>query len=154
MKIAFLLPRNLDVDSKEEMKLIYEFYKKLLCTSCDQAIGEYHIWRQIWKDAKIPKSQMPKDAIEALVKCDKDALPTIHRLLQILACRPVSTVSAERSSSNLRRLKTWLRSTMKEDRHSELALLSLNRQTMCPNETPEVLNRFAHTKNRRLNLLL
>nr|CAI5836685.1 unnamed protein product [Callosobruchus analis] len=40
---------------------------------------------------------------------------------------PVSTSANERSFSTLRRLKTYLRSTMKEDRPNGLASLNIHR---------------------------
>ena len=72
----------------------------------------------------------------------------------MIAIQPVTTASAERSFSNLRRLKTWLRTTMGEDRLSGLALMSLNRDKLSFDDVPEILNRFAPKKNRRLNFLL
>ena len=46
--------------------------------------------------------------------------PTIAMLLQLLATWPVTTCSCERSISALRRLKTYLRSTMQQERFVEL----------------------------------
>lgn len=53
--------------------------------------------------------------------------PTIYSLLQIFATLPVSAVSAERTYSTLRRLKTWLRARMSEQRLIGLCLLHAHR---------------------------
>jgi hypothetical protein len=53
--------------------------------------------------------------------------PTILRCYQIALTRGVSTVTAERSFSSLRRIKTYLRSTMSQDRLSNLALFHIER---------------------------
>jgi len=45
-------------------------------------------------------------------------------LLKVLTTLPVTTASAERTFSMLSRLKTWLKSTMAEDRLTGLALLA------------------------------
>ena len=71
---------------------------------------------------------MPLNAIGDLNECDKNVLPLIHLLLKIFAIQPVSTASAERSFSCLRRLKDWMRSTMSEQRVSGLTLMALNRK--------------------------
>ena len=49
---------------------------------------------------------------EALELCDASFYPLVHKLLTILMTLPVSTASAERSFSVVRRLKTWLRTNM------------------------------------------
>ena len=53
--------------------------------------------------------------------------PTICRVYQIALTLGVSSATAERSFSSLRRIKTYLRSTMTEDRLSNLALLHIER---------------------------
>ena len=42
--------------------------------------------------------------------------PTVEQLVRLMLVCPVSSCTAERSFSALRRLKTWLRSTMTEQR--------------------------------------
>jgi len=49
-----------------------------------------------------------------------DQVETLVRLLMVL---PISLAEAERSSSGLRRLKTWLRSTMTQTRLNGIAVL-------------------------------
>ncbi len=53
--------------------------------------------------------------------------PTILRCYHIAMTLGVSTATAERSFSSLRRIKTYLRSTMTDDRLSSLALLHIER---------------------------
>ena len=70
------------------------------------------IWKKRWAD----KVDCPDTAIDALAVCDTDLFPNIGRLLQITATLPVTSASAERSFSVLKRLKTYLRTTMGEVR--------------------------------------
>ena len=72
----------------------------------EQAVqGEFNIWKKRWAD----KVDCPDTAIDALAVCDNDFLPNIARhLLQIIATLPVTSASAERSFSVLKRLKTQL----------------------------------------------
>ena len=48
-------------------------------------------------------------------------------MMHILAVIPATSCSAERSFSALRRLKTYLRSTMGQQRVSNIALISIER---------------------------
>lgn len=57
--------------------------------------------------------------------------PTLHTLYEIFVCLPVS-IAVERSFSTLRRTKSRLRSTMKEDRLNGLAMLNTHLDIDCP----------------------
>ncbi|GBM34208.1 hypothetical protein AVEN_60556-1 [Araneus ventricosus] len=48
-----------------------------------------------------------------------------YKLLKIIVTIPMTTAEAERCFSTLKRIKTFLRSTMSEDRLSALAMLSI-----------------------------
>ena len=77
----------------------------------------------------------PYNALDAL--CGLPNLsqfhPNIVKLLKILATLPVNMASEERSFSRLRKLKTYLRSTMGQSRLSGLAMMQINK-TDIPNE--------------------
>ncbi len=51
-------------------------------------------------------------------------------LLVLLAVNPASSATAERSFSSLRRLKTWLRSTMSQQRLNSCAVCNTHRSTL------------------------
>ena len=55
-------------------------------------------------------------------------LPEFAKALKILAVIPATSCSAERSFSSLRRLKTYLRNSMGQERLSSLALLHIERE--------------------------
>lgn len=77
------------------------------------------------------------------------------KLLKVLVTIPMTTSEAERCFSTLKRVKTFLRSTMGEDRLTALAMLSIEKQVisdMCDfNE--RVIDRFAQRKERRMDFL-
>ena len=56
-----------------------------------------------------------------------EVLPVFYKTSSILATIPATSCSAERSFSGLRRMKTYLRSTMGQDRLSSIALLAMER---------------------------
>lgn len=82
----------------------------------------------------------------------KEFCPNLFKLLQTALVLPVSSVSCERSFSAMRRIKTWLRSTMGQERFSNLALLNIESEMVKNKVSAEkVLNRFAE-KHRKLKL--
>src|SRR5690606_3287598 len=85
-------------------------------------------------------------------KCDQEVFPVVHRMLRILLALPVSVATAERSFSALRRLKTWLRNRMVEERLVGLALLHVHRDILI--DVEELIDQFAFKKSRRLEFVL
>ena len=57
-------------------------------------------------------------------------MPELLKVLKIFATMPSTSAQAERSFSALRRLKTYLRSTMGQQRLSSLALMSMEREVV------------------------
>lgn len=76
------------------------------------------------------------------------------KLLTILCTLPMTTVESERCFSTLKRIKTFLRNTMGQERLSALAMLSIEKQFVnsIHNFNERVIDHFANTKGRRLHL--
>lgn len=82
----------------------------------------------------------------------KEFCPNLHRLHQVALVLPVSSASCERSFSAMRRIKTWLRTTMLQNRFSHMSLLHIENEMVKNTITSEaVLNRFSE-KHRKLKL--
>ena len=79
------------------------------------AICELQIWKQKLKGMVINDHEMlPSNALDAIRHCDPIIFPNIFILLKILCTLPVSTTTPERSFRSLKRVKTYLRNSMKE----------------------------------------
>ncbi|GBL84376.1 hypothetical protein AVEN_117150-1 [Araneus ventricosus] len=74
-----------------------------------------------------------------------------YKLLLIIVTIPMTTAEAERCFSTLKRVKTFLRSTMSEDRLSALAMLSIEKRMIndIPKFNENVIDLFASKKDRR-----
>ena len=70
---------------------------------------------------------MPTSLCETLDAVNPVLCPSIDTILCIRLTMPVTSATAERSFSVLRRLKTYVRSTMNNDRLSSLALMHIHR---------------------------
>jgi hypothetical protein len=92
-----------------------------------------------------------------LLNCATDALFIIccnfqiGKLLQIYLVAPVSSASAERSFSTLRRTKTWLRSTQGQDRLTALASMQIEHEILEGLDMQQIIAQFSTRAERRLN---
>ena len=80
-------------------------------------------------------------------------LPQYCRLCSLALTIPLTVASAERSFSKLKIIKNRLRSTMDNDRLSNLTIMSLEKQIMDKLNVNDVIDKFARRKNRRINLI-
>ena len=89
-----------------------------------------------------------------LLENAKSFYPSVFQAIKIGLTLPITTCTVERSFSTLRRVKTWTRSTMCEQRLSGLCMMSLHKKRTVDNEDfiTEVISKFAE-KPRRLQLL-
>ncbi|XP_025202388.1 zinc finger MYM-type protein 1-like [Melanaphis sacchari] len=101
--------------------------------------AQIKIWLAKWKN--VSDRDRPTTSLTTLSAMSYDFFPNIHSLLTILATLPVTTATAERSFSTLRRLKTYLRNNMGETRLTGLALLNIYRNVDLNVE--EIIDRFA-----------
>ena len=75
--------------------------------------------------------------------------PNLSTLYQLFLTLPISSAVAERSFSRLKLIKTYVCSTMGEDRLSGLALISIERQLASGVDYNRVINYFARMKQKR-----
>lgn len=88
----------------------------------ENLMAEYSTWQQVWKEKEFSGD------ITRLLNEECDFFPNIKTCLKLFVIMPPTTCSIERSFSTLRRIKTWLRSTISENRLSGLALISIHRK--------------------------
>ena len=74
----------------------------------------------------------------------------VQTLLPILLVNPASFCSAERSFGSLRRLKTWLRSTMTQKRVNSVALCHIHQEIMDTIDTGKIAQEFISRSKQRV----
>ena len=107
---------------------------------------EAELWYNLWMNKNIAKDVLKEMEIAALVKETQTFYPATKSALLISLAQPCTTCTIERSFSTLRRVKTWLRSTMSESRLSGLCMLSVHKQMVLEKRKKieeEVLRRFS-----------
>ena len=104
--------------------------------------------KQMWKSSS--ENKIPKNLAEAYKFAD--SLPNIRVLLQLICTFPVTTSTAEQTFSASRRLKTYLRSTMTEERLNGLALLHVHQDISNVMKAQDVLDIFIQNHKRKMSL--
>ncbi|XP_044588849.1 zinc finger MYM-type protein 1-like [Cotesia glomerata] len=79
----------------------------------------------------------------------RDVYPNVDIALRIFLSIPATNCSGERSFSTLKRVKTYLRASMGQDRLNSLALLSIEAQLVQKIEYDDIIDIFARTKARK-----
>jgi hypothetical protein len=76
-------------------------------------------------------------------------------LLKVIITTPMTTAEAERCFSTLKRIKTFLRNTMTQERLNALALLSMEKRlvTEMTDFNQRVIEKFAGQKERRAKFM-
>ena len=108
-------------------------------------------WRQFWQRSLVGRSMTSIGDVIREIYPLKAAFPNLLKLLQITLTIAVSTAECERSFSAMKRIKTYIRSTMTNERLSDLAVLSIEKELSKTLNLEEVVNIFA-SSNHRISL--
>ncbi|PRQ18417.1 putative HAT dimerization domain-containing protein [Rosa chinensis] len=78
-----------------------------------------------------------------------DMFPSVMVAYMILLTIPVTVASAERSFSKLKLLKSYLRTTMTQDRLNGLAILTIERNMLANVDYKKIIDDFASRNAKR-----
>ncbi|KAL4142958.1 hypothetical protein QTP88_005346 [Uroleucon formosanum] len=95
----------------------------------------------------------PDELLDFIIKSDlhQDIYPQVTKLCQLVLTIPSTTASSERSMSTLKRIKTFLRNTMTNERLSSLSSLAIEKNLLSgmakdPTFVDNVIDEFADKK--------
>lgn len=77
------------------------------------------------------------------------SFPEMYKLLTLFITLPVTVASAERSFSKLKLIKTYIRSTMSQERLDDLAILSIENKEAKKIDKTKLIIDFANVNARR-----
>ena len=152
---AAVQPKSLLSASQEELLVsvpkLTSFYDEL---SEDELLKEIPRFRRHLKAADIDLHKAMDwslfDVLQFIAEWDfLESLPILSLSLQLFLTICVSVASCERSFSKLKLIKNYLRSIMGQSRLSDLALLSIESETVKDIDFDEVIDRFAALKTRK-----
>ena len=109
---------------------------------------ELHTWEMKWKNAV---GEVPNSAAKALKAIDKTFFPNLHTLFRIFCTLPVTSCECERTISGLRKLKSYMRTTMNQERMNGLLMLHMHYSKELDKQ--EIINEYARRNPRRMELV-
>lgn len=121
-----------------DIKKLEQFYQ------IDNLEAEARLWYDVWTNKECSEKTKLHDLLP-----ETTFYPAVRRMIIYYQTIPPTTCTVERSFSTLRRVKTWLRSTIGEDRLSNLCLLSVHRNRVnvkSPSFQEKVIDIFGKKK--------
>ena len=102
---------------------------------------------------RLPKSMTPQQVLSYMQQKKLDqSYPNLFVALIILLTLPLSVASGARSFSKLKLIKSYLRSTMIQDRHVGLVTLPIESELATSPNIKELASNFAKCKARKVPL--
>ncbi|XP_053158016.1 uncharacterized protein LOC128347425 isoform X2 [Hemicordylus capensis] len=99
------------------------------------------------------KISRPEELLEFIVQYgDESIFPNLRIAMQIMLTIAVSITSCERPFSKLKRILSYLKPTMGQDRLCDLALLSVEREETEKTDFDHIIDQFASVKGRKVQL--
>ncbi|XP_077970543.1 uncharacterized protein LOC144425105 [Styela clava] len=107
----------------------------------DNLQNEVRLWRTSLS------SDVNDECLEGLLLSARD-YPSVYTAIQIVMTLPATIVEAERSFSCMKRVKTWLRSSMTSNRLSDLCVLHCHREMVTEKKINRVVSSIVSGKRR------
>ena len=110
--------------------------------------------RDLFMELEVLREVLPEEVkkpIEVLnyLKAKEECFPNSWIAYRILLTIPVTVASGERSFSKLKLIKSYLRSTMSQERMNGLAMLSIEKALVDDIDYTSLINTFASKNDRR-----
>jgi len=86
--------------------------------------------------------------LRSFSSAEREVFSEVMTLLKLILVNPATNAISERSFSAMRRLKTYLRSTMGQKRLNAVMLLHVHKETTDELSVIELVNTFANTEHR------
>ncbi|XP_072387393.1 zinc finger MYM-type protein 1-like [Diabrotica undecimpunctata] len=152
MKFSFLWKYN-EMDESTISESCVRFAEEYNSDVSRDLVDEMIYLKTVSKSNISDTSLIPAKLLNKLVSLNVTNLfPNVCIAVRIFCCLPVSVSQAERSFSVLSRIKNCLRSTMGQQRLSDLGLLSIESKLAKTLDFDHVIQNFADMKARKVML--
>ena len=109
---------------------------------------EIAVLKAMLKDSEINCFRDVFKSVKEKRESEKNLILNTIKLMELLLLNPATSCTPERSFSTARRLKTWLRSTMKNKRFNVLAILQIHKDLTDDIDLVGVGNEFVSYSSR------
>ncbi|KAL4149384.1 hypothetical protein QTP88_003345 [Uroleucon formosanum] len=157
LNFSFLSGRNLSTMGIDDIKKWSD--DLALLYSVDLNGGELYTEVQSFKfqDSRLIESFKTATCYDFLKcihqHCLQDVYPNLEVALRIFLTMPVTTATCERSFSKLKLIKNYLRSTMGQERLSNIAILSIEQEIASKIDYTSIIEEFASKKARKVKFV-
>ena len=138
----------LSTELTDDAKIVLFKYSEVNVTHLESELPMFH------RNAKVNLTSLSQVVAlaRALKKEVRDLFPSVIALIRLLLLCPASSAEAERSFSSLRRLKTWLRTTMTQKRLNSVAVCHIHNDLMDNINMDAIMRDFAGRSEIRKNI--
>ncbi|XP_033218201.1 uncharacterized protein LOC117173669 [Belonocnema kinseyi] len=141
-KFQKLIPSELR-EKSESLRLIYD-------SDLESTLGDEFVHFHAYCVIQSMEKSSPLELLQFLRDNDLNAIyPNVEIAYRMFICMTVTNCSAERSFSCLKRIKTYLSSTMTENRLNSLALLCIESEILRSLDFKDVIKNFSEIRARR-----
>jgi len=149
---SFLFPYNLVKQNDAEIDLaagkIVASYGEHFDEDLKREVRSFK--NEFVKELKDKDVKTVSDALKILIKARiVSSFPQLFRLLILFLTIPVTVANAERSFSKLKLIKSYLRSSMSQDRLDGLAMLAIERDSITADIREKTVKDFSQQNARR-----
>ena len=120
-------------------------YPELDCVKLSHEVKEFK------KKTESSSVYEARKAYQAMDDLERNFYPQVFLLLRILLVCPISSSACERSFSTLRRLKTWLRNRLGQERLNSNTVCVIHKELLMSSDVCEILNDFVNVNSMRRN---
>ncbi|XP_076951120.1 uncharacterized protein LOC143624307 [Bidens hawaiensis] len=153
--LGFLFPQNLRGIEDEDLKLSCNFLQNALKFEGRSDIDGEELYMELSSLDTLytMKFSSPIEVLKHLNETQEN-FPNARIAYRILLTVPVTVASAERSFSKLKLLKSYLRSTMFQERLNGLAMIAIESEILDSINCEEVIKQFAVKNARRASRII
>ena len=151
-KFSILFPNVLSSTTEHDMIIISSYYRKHYSSDLSEAFPVQLVTLASSLKSEISKLSSVKDLAHLLVvdyTAMTSAFTDVVTALLLFLTLPVTVATAEGSYSKLRLIKSYLRSTVRQDQICALALLSIGAELAKLMQTEKLIECFASAKAHR-----
>jgi len=110
---------------------------------------ELKVAKKVYENQKVNNSKKHNEQLKSIISYD--TFPNVYKLMHVALAIPISSATCERSFSSMRRINTYLRSNMEQDRFTDLSIINIERKLSNQIDNEQILNKFSE-KERRMQL--
>jgi len=142
----------LKLEKDTKLKYCVDLQNKLSVSNVKSDINAIDLYEEIENLSVYVASDMNAlDILQYLLSNDLiNIFPNLSISLRILLTMPVTVATGERSFSKLKIIKNYLRSTMKQERLTNLSIISIEREISKNLDITDIVNEFSIKKSRKV----